>query len=187
MYNRTTSMLPDNGALPLYYLSSFAGLFMIVGGIWLLYKQKIYIDKETNQVTEIETPIGKFRTNVPALMLFALGFVPLIYPLFQLASSTREIRIHGNVQTDSHPLLVYAVATSDSSPQGGDFSVSLPLLKNVKNCKILYVVENVIDEAEVDLARANKGDIALGTKVMLPSASGTPVRTLAAVPSEFIR
>src|SRR5579875_402063 len=152
----------DDGTLPLYYFSSFAGLVMIAGGIWLLYKEKIYIDKETKQVTAIETPVGKFKTNAPALMLFALGFVPLIYPLFQVSGAIREIRIHGHVQTDSHPLMVYAVAASDSVPAGGDFSVNLPLLKNSKDCKILYVVENVITSKEVELTQATKGDIALG-------------------------
>jgi hypothetical protein len=160
---------------------------MIIGGIWLLYKEKIYIDKETNTVTEIETPIGKFKTNAPALMLFALGFVPLIYPLFQLAGSTKEIRIHGNVKTDSHPLLVYAVSTSDSVPRGGEFSVSLPLLKNARDCKILYVVENVIDQVVVDLQQATKGDIALEAKEMTPPKSGAPVGTVSEVPPEFAK
>ena len=180
--------MPDNGTLPLYYLSSFAGLFMIVGGIWLLYKQKIYIDKETNEVTEIETPVGKFKTNAPALMLFALGFVPLIYPLFQVAGSTREIRIHGNVKTDSQPLAVFAVATSKAVPRGGDFSVNLPMLKSAKDYTILYVVGTMIDTVVVDLERATtKGDVMLEPKEMKPAAAGTPVGTMAAVPAEFIK
>ncbi|MEA2599876.1 MAG: hypothetical protein QOF89_868 [Acidobacteriota bacterium] len=41
----------DTNALPLYYLSSFAGLIMVVGGIWLIYKEKIYIDSESKQVS----------------------------------------------------------------------------------------------------------------------------------------
>ena len=34
--------------------------------IWLIYKEKIFIDRETKQITEIEIPGGwKFRTNIP--------------------------------------------------------------------------------------------------------------------------
>ena len=52
--------------IPLYYLCSVAGLVMVVGGIWLIYKEKIFIDRETKQITEIEIPGGwKFRTNIP--------------------------------------------------------------------------------------------------------------------------
>jgi hypothetical protein len=80
LYQKEIEML-DIGFTPLYYLSSFAGLVMVAGGIWLLYKQKIYIDSESKQVIEVELPIGKFKTNLPVLVLFALGFVPLIYPL----------------------------------------------------------------------------------------------------------
>ena len=48
----------DSSVIPPYYLSSFVGLVMVVGGIWLLYKEKIYIDSEWKQVAAIETPIG---------------------------------------------------------------------------------------------------------------------------------
>ncbi len=48
----------DTNVIPLYYLSSFAGLVMVVGGIWLIYKQKICIDSESKQVTEIyQSPV----------------------------------------------------------------------------------------------------------------------------------
>jgi hypothetical protein len=97
----------DPKIIPLYYLSSLAGLIMVAGGIWLLYKQKIYIDKESNQVTEIETPLGKFKTNVPALVLFALGFVPLIYPIVQSSGFAEEVRIMGNVKAGTFPVQVY--------------------------------------------------------------------------------
>ena len=51
--------------LGLYYLCSGAGLLMVVGGIWLIYKQRIYIDRETNQITEIKTPLGSVGPFIP--------------------------------------------------------------------------------------------------------------------------
>jgi hypothetical protein len=76
--------------LILYYGCVLAGIIIVFGGILLLYKQKIYIDSASNQVTEIETPIGKFRTNLPVLGLFAVGIVALVVPLVHLKSTTSE-------------------------------------------------------------------------------------------------
>jgi hypothetical protein len=72
--------------IPLYYLCSVAGLVMVVGGIWLIYKEKIFIDRETKQITEIEIPGGlKFKTNMPALVLFVLGLSALCFPIYKLS------------------------------------------------------------------------------------------------------
>jgi len=32
----------------LYYICEGAGLLMVVGGIWLIYKEKIFLDSQTN-------------------------------------------------------------------------------------------------------------------------------------------
>src|SRR5258708_4651310 len=121
----------DPRIVPLYYLSSFAGLVMVIGGIWLLYKEKIYIDRESKQVTEIETPIGKFKTNVPALALFLIGFVPLIYPILKSANFAEEVLIRGNIKASSFPVQIYAVAQSDSVLQNRDFSLKVPVRRTL--------------------------------------------------------
>src|SRR5215813_1014704 len=83
--------------VPLLYLCSLAGFSMVVGGIWLIYKEKIYIDRESKQVTEVKTPLGSFKTNIPALVLFALGFVPLIYPIVKSTELASEVKIIGKI------------------------------------------------------------------------------------------
>jgi hypothetical protein len=166
-------MTIDNNILPLYYLSSLAGLVMVVGGIWLLYSQKIYIDSQSKEVTEVEIPmIGKFRTNVPALVLFTLGFIPLIYPVFQLAGMAKEVKIRGNVKANAHPILIYAVTSSDSVTQDGSFSIKVPLLGNASDYKILYLVGNTTDQVTVDMNTQQSGVIDLKDKVItLPETS----------------
>jgi hypothetical protein len=125
--------------IPLYYPCSLAGLIMVAGGIWLLYKQKIYIDRETKEVTEIDTPVGKFKTNVPALVLFALGFVPLIYPIVQSAKVAKEIEFRGNVRGNAFPVQVYAVIRSDSLLGPRDFILRVPIVKqDGDDYKIVY-------------------------------------------------
>jgi hypothetical protein len=34
----------DPNVVPLYYLSSLVGLVMVVGAIWLIHREKVYID-----------------------------------------------------------------------------------------------------------------------------------------------
>jgi hypothetical protein len=160
----------DNSVIGLYYLSSLAGLVMIVGGIWLIYSQKIYIDSQSKEITEIDIPlVGKFKTNVPALVLFALGFIPLIYPLVQLAGMIKEVTIQGNVKANAHPVLVYAVANSDSVLSDEAFSIKVPLLGSAVDYRILYLVGNKLDQSQVDMKKLQRGVVDVNDKeIMLP-------------------
>jgi hypothetical protein len=67
----TSKETPMDARIALYYMCSTAGLVMIGGGIWLNYKQKIYIDREWKRPVEINTPRGNFKSNYPALVVFA--------------------------------------------------------------------------------------------------------------------
>lgn len=177
----------DPRIIPLYYLSSLAGLIMVAGGIWLIYKEKIYIDQESKQVTEIETPIGKFKTNLPALVLFALGFVPLIYPIVKSAGFAEEIRIQGNVKASTFPVQVYAVIRSDSLLESRGFSLEVPVVENAPGeYKILYMAGNLVLEERADLRRRQDGRIELPDKELLLSAEEQfePAR-VEPVPPEF--
>ncbi|MBI3803978.1 MAG: hypothetical protein HY282_09490 [Nitrospirae bacterium] len=176
----------DPRTLPLYYLSSFAGLIMVAGGIWLIYKQKIYIDRESKQVTEIETPIGKFKTNVPALVLFALGFVPLIYPIVKSAGFTEEVRIQGNVKASTFPVQVYAVIKSDSLLENRDFSLEVPVVENGADYKILYIAGSLVLEDQADLRKTQDGELKLpGKELLVPAAKRFEPAKVDPVPPEF--
>lgn len=109
---------------------------MIAGGIWLIYKEKIFIDRETGKVMEIKTPVGKFKTNVPALVLFALGFFPLIMPMFLLsklydpALAVRQISVAGMIEGNVYPVTVFAVMKTYELPQSGPYRFQFPVLPN---------------------------------------------------------
>lgn len=176
----------DPRVIPLYYLSSFAGLVMVVGGIWLLYKQKIYIDRESKQITEIETPIGKFKTNIPALILFALGFVPLIYPIVKSAENTQQINIRGKVKANEYPVQIYAVIKSDSILENRDFSLQVPVFKDIAGeYKVLYLAGNMIFEDLADLKNQKNGEIVLPGKEIQSSITINYKTKLQSVPDEF--
>ena len=130
------------GILVLYWVCSIAGLIMMAGGIWLIYKEKIYIDRETKQVTEVELPwLGKFRTNAPALVLFFLGLAALIYPIHKAGQPTQWVAIKGPVQSEEFPVFVYAVSKLDTLHAPRSFQLEVPLLTGDadRTCLVLYV------------------------------------------------
>jgi len=136
---------------PLYYISAVAGFVMVAGGMWLIYKEKIYIDRESKTITEVETPFGKFKTNIPALVLFVLGFYPLIYPIVKSASVTAEVPVRGEVKCNHYPVEVVAVIDSDVVDKEGSFTLKVPFFGgDNKAYKIIYYFAgNILDTARV--------------------------------------
>ena len=142
--------------IALYYLVSSAGLLMIVGSLLLVWKQKIVIDRESKQPVEIELPLGlRFKSNAPALALFVLGALLLIYPIMQLKDLNRYIEVdtvpvRGLVHGDVYPVLVYAVRRGDMVNKTGEFKIPVSFLgrQDVDDYRILLVANGrVINEA----------------------------------------
>jgi hypothetical protein len=173
----------------LHLFCSFAGLIMVGGGIWLIYKEKIYIDRESKQVTEIETPFGKFKTNIPALALFILGFFPLIYPLYATTNllHVKLVKIHGEVRGNVFPVLVHAIIKSDPLQQEREFVLNLPLFDNTSgDYRILYVAGNILMEDMIDLNKAKGGEIELSAKdINFTLKKYEPNISMEKIPSEF--
>jgi len=163
---------------------------MIVGGIWLIYKQKIFIDRETKQVIEVETAFGKFKTNIPALALFIIGFIPLLYPIYQTKDVTKKVRISGMVRSSSHPVMVYATVGIDSLSNDREFSIRVPLGYGPnEDYKILFIAGNILTETVVDPQAAKGNEIKLvERKIEIPSgALYAPVEALPPTPDKFLR
>lgn len=75
----------------LFLLCSVAGLIMVVGSLFLLWRGRIYLDHEGKQVTQIELPMGiKFSSQYPVLVMFFLGVVLLIYPPYHAGHSYHD-------------------------------------------------------------------------------------------------
>jgi hypothetical protein len=172
----------------LFYLSSVGGLVMIVGGIWIIYKQKIYIDRETKQVTEIEVPfLGKLKTNAPALVLFLLGFLGLFYPTHK--SGTEYLTVKGNVSSQVHPVVVYAVVQSEGLEQDGSFNLPIPELTGGNYApQVVYVAGGApyVFEDLLETERQKNGVIELVKKEI--GGSQQPSRfqpDIAPAPPEF--
>src|ERR1700736_4010499 len=142
--------------IALYYVSALAGIIMIAGGIWLIYKEKIYLDRESKEPIEIQSPLGSFKSNYPALALFVLGFFPLVYPIYAVNNLTGyvkvdTVRIRGLVEANAYPVVVYAARAQDALSQNGEFQVPVPYLSQEDDYRILLVVNgHVLDEARAE-------------------------------------
>lgn len=178
----------DQRIILLYYLCSIAGLVMVVGGIWLIYKEKIIIDKETKQVIEVEIPFfGKIKTNIPALALFIFGFAGLIYPIIQSRGFAQQLRITGDVETDTFPMTIYAIVELDTLQNNRRFSLTVPFLKEVtKEYRVLYLAQNLVEEEFADAQQTQSGEIRLPMKKISAGVAETfEPNPIPPVPDEF--
>ena len=151
----------------LFFLISVAGFVMVVGGMWLIYKQKIYIDRESGQPITVELP-GNFKltSNYPALTLFALGFIPLIYPVHDLPildqyKKVNSAEVQGVIQSARNPLppgaaVVYAaqIPPYPLEKAGEQFSLHVPVISGKGEYEMMLVVNGHV----VDYRKASASD-----------------------------
>jgi hypothetical protein len=118
----------DPFELLLFYLCGLVGAFLVVGGFVLLYKGKISLSGGS-EATEIKTPLGTLRTNIPALVLFALALVPLIYPLWRIRELRQTVEVVGVVKStepDVEVLVVRGTKSLRATPDGSRFALKVP-------------------------------------------------------------
>lgn len=78
-----------------FILSSAAGLVLVVGCLFLLWKGRIVLDTEGKNVSKIELPLGiNVATDFPVLILFALGVVLLLVPVYQARNICADLSLH---------------------------------------------------------------------------------------------
>lgn len=184
--------------LGLYYLCSLAGLTMVIGGMWCIYKQKIFIDRETHEVINVHTPLGVFRTNVPALVLFVLGFIPLTVPLewlrnLPLPPPVKELRVHGEISNSNvFPIQIFAAVKSESLNAARTFDLHLPISPGSnEDYTLLYVVGKVVIDEGLDINAARHGEIDVRPlKLVIPQSDAVnfkPMYTTGSIMSEQVR
>jgi hypothetical protein len=150
--------------ITLFYLVATAGLAMMVGSLWLIAKEKIFIDRETNRPIEIDLKwLGRFKANAPALALFMLASLLLIYPLVRVNTLTRYVEVDtvpvkGLVEADAYPVIVYAVRRGEILHSNGDFSMPVSFLgdTDIDDYRILLIVNGRVME-EASAVRQERG------------------------------
>jgi hypothetical protein len=145
--------------------------------MYLIYKEKIYLDRETKAPIEVETPLGKFKTNVPALVLFFFGFVFLTTPVYKLWNFNKNIKVTGSLKSTKHPIDIFAVVETESIPRDGRFAIGVPaLFDQSKEYKIIYSLGNIIvDHDPVKLKNAKGDEVDLGKKNLQFEMEDVPI------------
>lgn len=123
-----------------YILASTAGLIMVVGCLVLLAKGRIVLDAEGKSISNIELPGGiKLSTQFPVLVMFFLGVVLLVYPVYQAKNvcidpSLHKLRIpeivtiSGQVST-TEPIDLYAIV-GEQKRATNSISLTVPYISD---------------------------------------------------------
>ncbi len=148
-------------------LSSLSGLLITLGGIWLLYKKKIYIDSTTGRPTVIELPFMiKISANLPVLLFFGIGVSLLIFPIYRSTKAPPRVAISGSLEGNALPIDVYAVVASEKIVSPGRYIIRLSgVSPEVGECKIIYLSGNGKLIAQ-DFVAIDGNDIALQPKII---------------------
>jgi hypothetical protein len=133
--------------LLLFLLCSLAGLLMVMGSLFLLWKGRIYLDTEGGSVSKVELPMGiKFNTQFPVLVMFLFGVLMLIFPIYYAKNICPNLPLHaktfpemvkvtGKVKT-KFPLTIYAVI-DDQTMASSAVIFNVPFVKNARY-RIMY-------------------------------------------------
>jgi hypothetical protein len=115
-------------------------LLLVGGGLYLLLMGIIDL-KDGQGVTEIELPwFGKIKTPVPALVIFALGVIMVVYPIYKSPQLCPDLSFHkktplemvdlrGKVSTDTD-IEVYAIVDEQKANASDSFVLSVPYLQD---------------------------------------------------------
>lgn len=149
--------------LPILYICAIGGMLIIAASFFLLWKRRIFLDKTTKKVTEIELPFNiKMKSQAPVLVLILIGGLLLMFSVVEVRQFGEEVTVDGKVQGSATSVELYASVTSQSLPGGGDFSLPLPVTHPARKYTLLYAINGtVVSHQIVDPATA--GSRALDT------------------------
>ncbi len=128
-------------SLSLFFLCSLAGMVMVAGSLFLLWKGRIYLDNkgENVSVSEIELPMGvKLKTEFPVLLMFVLGAFMLSYPIFthprlcpnvgfHAKTPLEMVELRGKVDSD---VQVFAIAAVQKAKTAQGIELLVPYVQN---------------------------------------------------------
>lgn len=152
---------------------------MVVGGLWLLGKQKIYLDHETKEPVQVELPGGlRLRANSPALALFLVGFIPLLFPVYKLDLKkyphVETANLIGDFAPQEQMIVVYAAMAQDSiNPSERTFKIPAHFMADMESIEykvLLLADKNVVSEGRAALQdRDSSGNITVKlTPIVFP-------------------
>ena len=122
-------------------MCSLAGLIMVVGSLYLLWKGRIALDKQSKSATKFKLPGGvEIETPVAALIMFVMGVLLLFIPIhyspqmcpdlaFHKKKPLEMVELRGNVSTDTN-IEVYAIVDEQKANADQTVSLSVPYISD---------------------------------------------------------
>jgi hypothetical protein len=168
---------------------SLAGLIMVIGSLYLLWKGRIGLNRETKSSTKFKLPGGfEMETPVAGLIMFVLGvlmlFIPIHYnpklcadPGFHKKQPLEMVDLRGKVSTDTN-IEVYAIVDEQKANADQTIALSVPYLADRR-----YVVRyfntagEMVNEENFRLGKDDKVYELRGVKLnrgAAAAASATP-------------
>ncbi|MET0625926.1 MAG: hypothetical protein ABW250_23530 [Pyrinomonadaceae bacterium] len=120
---------------PLFLLCSLAGVLLVVGSLYLLWKG--VIDLKEGQSTEMNVSgVGTIKTPVPAIVMFALGVFLVAFPVYKSPHLCPNFKVHTNGPLEMVKLYgkaaadadveVYAIVDAQPAHASDDFTLVVP-------------------------------------------------------------
>jgi hypothetical protein len=157
--------------LPILYICAIGGFLIVAASFLLLWKRRIFLDRATKKVTEIELPGGlKLKTQAPVIVLILMGGGVMMFSVIQAVKFGEEVTIDGQVRGSATSIELYASVASQSLPQSGAFTFPLPVTHPARKYMLLYAVDgNLIQHQIVDPA-VDSGRTLEAVELQMPAA-----------------
>jgi hypothetical protein len=112
-----------------------------LGSLFLLWRGRIYLDRETKQVVEIELPLGiKVKSSIPVLALILIGGGLVMYSASEASKIGEEVTVTGDLTGSTSEIKLYASVQSLGLPRGDKFSLRVPMPYPNRDYMLLYIV-----------------------------------------------
>jgi len=136
--------------LPILYICAIGGFLIIAASLFLLWKRRIFLDRTTKEVTEIELPMGiKVKSQAPVILIILIGGALMMFSVVEVQKFAEEITINGQVSGSHTSVELYASVASQALPRGGKFSLPLPVTHPSRTYTVLYAVDGTVIDSRL--------------------------------------
>ncbi|MFL6230822.1 MAG: hypothetical protein ACJ741_18770 [Pyrinomonadaceae bacterium] len=174
----------------LLYICATAGLAVVTGSLFLIWKGRILIDTENNTVSEVQLPFGfRIRTQLPVVVMFFFGAFLLALPLLLIRKSfemTPVVTLVGHIQSDqrpSQPLKAYAMAADCDATN--EVRLKVPFVQDTDFKVLYYDKKNLVFDENIDWSKVVDGRYDLRPFVVT-NETEQPANSEASVPPKTV-
>jgi hypothetical protein len=158
--------------LPILYICAIGGLLIIAASFLLLWKRRIFLDRATKKVTEVELPFGiKAKSQAPVVILILIGGVLLMYSATEVRKFGEEVTVDGQVTGSATSIELYASVASQSLPQSGAFTFPLPVTHPARKYMLLYAVDGNLIQHQIVDPEVDSGRTLDAVELQMPPAT----------------